>query len=239
MTAGADPVLTARELTVRHGHTVAVRAADLTLHASEGIALIGRNGAGKSSLLRVLAGLSSSDGDIRCPAARRRPPGLAFVAQSSGDSQGLRWDLPLSVTDVVGFGLLHRRQLRPGRSAADRRAVGDAIRKLGLEPLANRPVGELSGGQRQRVLLARALVREPSVLLLDEPFAGLDVETCHALGEHLRDLRERGVGVLCALHEHELARRFFDRILLMESGCLRSAARRELAEPDIMITAGG
>ena len=233
MTGQAAPrevVLAARKVSVRYGGVLAVDSVTLRLVRAEGLALLGRNGAGKSSLLKALAGLTPAAGDIQRPSRHAgEPPGLAFVAQTSGGSGDLRWDLPLTVAEIVGFGLLHRRRLRPGRSARDRQAIDDALHQLGLAALASRLAGELSGGQRQRVLLARALVQRPSVLLLDEPFAGLDAETCDALGAHLLELRRHGVAVLCALHEHRLAGQYFDRTLVLETGQLHTCTHPAMA----------
>ncbi|GAA5123504.1 metal ABC transporter ATP-binding protein [Haloechinothrix salitolerans] len=220
--APMDAVLSVRDLTVSFGSSLVLRSVHLTVYATEGVALLGQNGAGKSSLLRAIAGLQPYRGDVDVPSTRHRASSVAFVAQTSGGGHGIRWDLPLNVSDVVGFGLLRRRRPRAGRGKADREAIADAIARVGLTPLARRPINTLSGGQRQRVLLARALVQRPDVLLLDEPFAGVDADTRDTLGEHLHQLRGAGVAVLCALHEEHLAHRFFSRVLTLESGRLHA-----------------
>jgi ABC-type Mn2+/Zn2+ transport system ATPase subunit len=213
-------LLEAVGLGVDHGGVTALADVSVTLHAGEAVALVGLNGAGKSTLLRVLAGLQAARGQVvlhqaHCHHEPQSEP-VAHVAQRST----ARWDLPVTVLDAVLTGRHRFRRFARPYSTRDRRAALDSLDQLGIGALASRPVGRLSGGQAQRVLLARALVQQPQVLLLDEPLAGLDAPAAGALVATLLDLRDAGLAVLCALHELDVARAAFPRTLALAHGRL-------------------
>ncbi|MDQ0577313.1 metal ABC transporter ATP-binding protein [Agromyces albus] len=212
---------------------------DLAVEAGEAVALIGPNGAGKSTLLKGILGLvpltagtvqvgaaaasanASASNDPTAsaePAAHARNGMVGFLPQSAE----LDPDFPISLEQVVmqgryrGLGLLRW----PGR--ADRQAVREAIQTVGLAPLAKHRFGELSGGQRQRGLLARALASEPRLLLLDEPFNGLDQANRDTLIDTIRTLKHRGVAVVVSTHDLELARLVCDTVVLVNGTQLAS-----------------
>ena len=212
------PLIETRALTVTYGERRAVRPTDLAVAPGESVALVGRNGSGKSSLLRALSGLEPSAGGqviLHAEAChhRRTTVEIAYVPQRSQ----ARWDLPFTVGEVVAAGQQCRGWWRrPTRE--DRDAVGAALAAVGLENLASRPVTELSGGQAQRVLLARALVQRPDIMIMDEPLAGLDLSTVDAVVELLRQFISRGGAVCCALHEIDIARTAFSRAIALVDG---------------------
>jgi ABC-type Mn2+/Zn2+ transport system ATPase subunit len=202
---------------VSYGHRCALHPTALDIGAGESIAIVGRNGSGKSSLLRALCGLEpAARGEVVLHAedCHHRPTTveIAYIPQRSG----ARWDLPFAVGDVVAAGRRRAWWRRPGR--ADRAAVDDALAAVGLGELASRPVTELSGGQAQRVLLARALIQQPDVMIMDEPFAGLDLSTVDAVVGLLARLVEDGTSVCCALHELDIARSAFTRTIALADG---------------------
>ena len=210
-------VISARALTVTYGQRSALYPTDLDISAGESVAIVGRNGSGKSSLLRALCGLEpAARGEVVLHAEschhRRTDVEIAYIPQRSG----ARWELPFSVGDVVAAGRRRAWWRRPGR--ADRLAVDDALNAVGLGELASRSVTELSGGQAQRVLLARALIQQPDVMIMDEPFAGLDLATVDAVIELLARLVEAGTSVCCALHELDIARSAFTRAIALADG---------------------
>lgn len=190
---------------VLHNVTVAVEPGCL-------LGLVGPNGAGKTTLLRSVLGLlTPSAGTIEIDGDPPRRAALGYVPQH----HEFAWDFPISVFGAVASGRADRLRgwLPVGRAVKD--AAVAAIEAVGLERLRNRPVGELSGGQRQRVLLARALMRDPALLVLDEPFTGVDAPTQTALTEVLSSLTGRGHTVLMSTHDIEHARKACDRLLLL------------------------
>lgn len=200
-------------ITVRYGAHLAVDRASFSLRAGEAVALAGQNGAGKSSLLRAIAGFQEAEGSIVLHGMmchHRRPHvAIAYVAQRSS----ARWDFPITVLDVVLTGR-HRFRRRFRRwSEHDHKIAKESLDRLGVAHLADRTIGLLSGGQAQRVMLARALAQEPDLLLLDEPFTGLDRNASEAFANVMRDLANDGLGVLCSLHDLSLARRMFHRVI--------------------------
>lgn len=212
-------VLEARGIECRYGGRTAVRGASLRAGSGTLTALLGPNGAGKSTLLRALAGIGASGGEVlldgeplarlsRRAIARR----IALVAQDPPA------DVPFTVFEIVLMG----RAPHQGRfgldGRLDREIAEQAMRDAEIWELADRPVDELSGGERRRVFLARALAQQPSVLLLDEPTAFLDLGHQARVMERAHALARRGLCVLAVLHDPNLAAAWADRAVLMQAG---------------------
>ena len=185
----------------------------VTVRPGEALALIGPNGAGKSTVILGLLGLttlhSGSLSVLGVPPAAARGS-IGFVPQSlSLDPQ-----FPVSLEQVVGMGRYRRLGWRwPGRD--DRAAVRRALTRVGLDSLRKSRFGMLSGGQQQRGLLARALVADPWLMVLDEPFNGLDQTNRDALLDIVRELKTAGVAFVISTHELELAQAVCDSVLLI------------------------
>jgi ABC-type Mn2+/Zn2+ transport system ATPase subunit len=201
---GVGDGLEIRDLTAGYGGPPALRDVSLALPASTITAVVGPNGSGKSTLLKALLGLTPQvSGEVRvggvdADQARDR---IAYVPQR----EAVDWGFPITAADVVLMGRYPRLGLlrRPGSD--DRRRVAGALARVGMDPFAARQIGALSGGQQQRVFLARALVQEASVLLLDEPMTGVDQATEEAISELLHDLRNDGATVVITTHDLESA----------------------------------
>ena len=222
--------LSTRGLVASYGGPVVLSGVTFDAEEGERIGVLGPNGGGKSTLFRVLLGeLRPLRGSVR------RPPRLGFVPQTERS----RLDYPVSALDVALMGTLSRVPWwRPvGRS--ERRAALAALERVGLAALAGEQFGELSGGQRQRVLVARALVQDAPVLLLDEPFSGVDQTSADLLERLLGDLAAEGRGLLVATHDLEQARRF-DRVLCLNRRQIAFGPPEEtLTRPVLEATYGG
>jgi manganese/iron transport system ATP-binding protein len=187
----------------------------LTIPAGERVAIVGPNGAGKSTLFKVIVGLMPHrSGDVQVHGHSHHAgdcPAIGYVPQR----EAVDWRFPLTVRDVVTMGTIREvGWLRwPGRRQAATALA--ALEQVGLGELAGRPIADLSGGQQQRVFIARALAQRADVLLLDEPFSGIDAEAHEAIFGILDDLRRRGVTVLLSTHDLEMATTRFDRLVLL------------------------
>jgi len=229
VTPPATPSLEVDDLTVTYAGEPVLERLSLQLPESSLCALVGRNGAGKSTLFRAVMGfLTPARGRVRIaglpvPQAQRRQL-VAYVPQS----EQVDWQFPLRVRDVVLMGRYGHMNLLRLASAADRRAVEEALERLDLLPLADRQIGALSGGQRKRAFLARALAQGARLLLLDEPFTGVDLASEQLIIDTLIDLRGRGASALIATHDLEVIPRFCDRVALLQRQLLASGPTAEV-----------
>ena len=178
------------------------------------VALVGSNGAGKSTLFKALVGLlplksgrilihgKSWGNHVEC---------VAYVPQR----EDVDWHFPLTVSDVVMMGRYGQLGWlkRPGKQ--DREIVARSLAQMNIANLATKPIGDLSGGQQQRVFLARALAQEPHILLMDEPFTGVDVATQEATLNLLDELKREQVTVMVSTHDLNLAGSRFDQVVLL------------------------
>jgi ABC-type Mn2+/Zn2+ transport system ATPase subunit len=208
--------LAVKDLSVRHAYDepLALEAVTFAAPAGSRLAVVGPNGAGKSTLFQAMVGLvPATSGQVLVHGVPfgEHPDCVSYVPQR----EVVDWRFPATVLDVVLMGRYRRLGWlrRPG--PADRQVAQAALERLDLAALAARPIGDLSGGQQQRVFLARALAQEPHILLMDEPFTGVDVTTHEVVLDVLDDLAARGVTVLVATHDLQLAAARFDRVLLL------------------------
>jgi manganese/iron transport system ATP-binding protein len=231
------PVLEVRDLTVDLEGVIALEDVSFTLQRADGVAVVGPNGAGKSTLFRAIAGvLDRYRGRITVYGSE--PGGhtcIAFVPQASR----VDWSFPVSVLDAVMMGRTRRIGWvrRPRR--ADRALVYQCLEMVNLEDLADRLLGELSGGQKQRVFIARALAQEAEIVLLDEPFTGLDVKSRHDIHAILASLTARGVTLMVSTHDLEEAAERFARVMLLNRRLLAFGGRGEVLSPDLMLATFG
>ena len=166
---------------------------DLAIHAREFVGIVGPSGAGKTTALRVIAGsMRPAHGGVRRRAGLR----MAYVPQV----ETINWSFPVTVRECVLMSRVNGRRL-PWASRAERAQVAEVLGRLDIEALADRHIRELSGGQQQRVFLARALLGEPELLLLDEPTSGVDVRLRHEILHLLDDLNARGLAIVLTTHD--------------------------------------
>ena len=220
--------ISVESVTVRYsnGHT-AIRDVSFTLQGGTTCALVGVNGSGKSTLFKSLMGqIKPKSGSIRLcglpvPQALKRNL-VAYVPQS----EEVDWQFPVSVYDVVmqgRYGYLNFLRLP---KAEDKRKVQEAMERVGIAHLAQRQIGELSGGQKKRVFLARALAQQSKIILLDEPFTGVDVKTEDAIVDLLGQLLAQGHLILVSTHNLGMVPDFCDQVVMINRTVL-AAGRTE------------
>jgi manganese/iron transport system ATP-binding protein len=220
-TTSADGIV-ARDVTVtyRNGHT-ALWNASFEIPRGTVTALVGVNGAGKSTLFKAIMGfVAAAKGEIRIlglpvrEALRRNL--VAYVPQA----EEVDWAFPVLVEDVVMMGRYGHMGFLRRHSATDRAAVDQALQRVNMADFRYRQIGELSGGQRKRVFLARSLAQDGQVILLDEPFTGVDVRTEEQIVALLRELRAEGRVMLVSTHNLGSVPEFCDRTVLVKGTVL-------------------
>ncbi|MDR5653246.1 metal ABC transporter ATP-binding protein [Ruixingdingia sedimenti] len=202
------------DLTVSYHDRPVLWDIDLDIPPGVMAAIVGPNGAGKSTLLKAVLGLVRPvAGHVRIfglpyAAARRR---VAYVPQRSS----VDWDFPTTVLDVVMMGLYGRLGWfrRPGRAARDRAMA--ALEQVAMQDYARRQIAQLSGGQQQRVFIARALVQDADLVILDEPMAGVDAVTERTIVDLLHRLRDAGRTVVVVHHDLQTVERYFDWLVML------------------------
>ena len=215
----STPIAQIADGAVAIGGRPVLRHIDLSVDPGEWVAVMGANGSGKSTLVRTLLGLRPlTSGTVRLFDTPLEDfhdwQRVGFVPQRAGATSGV----PASVREVVSSGRLSRR--RPFRTLgrADRRAVDDAIEAVGLADKARDGIATLSGGQQQRALIARALVGEPELLVLDEPTAGVDLHNQATLADSLHHLSDGGATVVLVAHELGAMAPLVERAVVMRDG---------------------
>lgn len=220
--------------------TTALRHASFASPRGSITALVGVNGAGKSTLFKAIMGfvpLAGGSITILGEEGRRakRQNQVAYVPQS----EEVDWNFPVLVEDVVMMGRFgHMNVFRLPR-AVDRQKTAAALARVDMTEYAKRQIGELSGGQKKRVFLARALAQEGEVILLDEPFTGVDVKTEEAIIALLRDLRDEGKVILVSTHNLGSVPEFCDRTVLVKGTVLASGPTPEVFTRDKLEEAFG
>lgn len=189
-----------RDIEVSYGASLALSGVTADVRPGTVVGIIGPNGSGKSTLLKAIAGvlkvtrgtIQLGDRDIR-----ERALQVAFVPQR----EEVNWDFPVTARDVVLMGRYRSKGWLRWPGADDRRMAEAALERLGLSGMGERHISQFSGGQQQRIFLARAMVQDPRVVLLDEPFTGLDVTNRKVFHETIQEFAGRGIIVMIATHE--------------------------------------
>ncbi|MCS4492032.1 metal ABC transporter ATP-binding protein [Corynebacterium sp. ES2715-CONJ3] len=198
MTTPRTPVITMDKVSCGYGPETVLANVNFRLAHGDALGLIGPNGSGKSTLLKGIIGLCRVQGEIEYDGT------VGYVPQY----QDVDLSFPVTAKQVVQMGLYAS---TPWWRRVSAQKVEYALDVVGLSDKANTRFGDLSGGQRQRVLIARALVTEPSLVLLDEPFNGLDVESRRVLVETIRRLKASGTAIIISTHDYDLADQVCER----------------------------
>ncbi|MFO7618590.1 MAG: ABC transporter ATP-binding protein [Thermoplasmata archaeon] len=201
---GGKPVLEIENLSISRGNEVIVRNATFTINSGEYVGIIGPNGGGKTTLLLgILGTLKPDSGSVRLFGQDLKKfdawERIAYVSQNAVNFDS---SFPMTVREMVSLGRVGSHNLGRKLTAEDWKAVDEHIALMGLNDLADRRIGQLSGGQKQRVFVAKAMVRNPEILFLDEPIAGVDPETQEAFYKKLSDLNAaKGITIIIVSHD--------------------------------------
>ena len=227
-----------QDLTVAYKEKPVLWDIDLKIPKGVLLAIVGPNGAGKTTLLRSIMGMiKPAAGNVaifgQSIAAKKRS--IGYMPQRGT----VDWDFPTDALDVVMMGRYgHMNMFRMPKSK-DRAKVAAAMERVGIYELRRRQIGELSGGQKKRVFLARALAQESEVVLLDEPFTGIDVNTEEQIMSLLKDMREHGKVILVSTHNLGSVPEFCDRAVLINGTVLASGETHEVFTQDNLQLAFG
>ena len=220
-----------RDATLGYGGTPALSGLTLDVVGGGALALVGPNGGGKTTLMRaVVGGCQVLSGRVSVTASR-----IGLVPQSAD----LDLTFPVSAAEVVTMGLIGEAGWGKRITADMRRRVGHALERVNLADRASRRFGTLSGGQRQRVLVARALVARPELVMMDEPFNGLDGPSRDIITRLIASLTEDGVGVVVSTHDLSLARDVCSRACVLASRLVALGPTNEALAPSVLARAYG
>lgn len=239
--AGVPPSIEVEGLAAAYpGGARALKEIDFRIVGGRICGLAGPNGSGKSTLFKTIMGLLSPlAGQVRIcgrdVAWARRAGAVAYVPQL----EEVDWTFPVSVRDVVTMGRQGRMGFLRIPSAVDRAMVDESLGRVGMESFAERQIGELSGGQRKRVFLARALAQEAPIILLDEPFTGVDRKTEDRITDLLRSLRQEGRLLLVSTHDLAALPELCDDVILLNNHLVAAGPVAEVYTRDNLTRAFG
>lgn len=220
-------VLEVEQLTVNYEKTSVLWDINFAIPEKKIVGILGPNGAGKSTLLKALLGLvkplSGQISFFGSPLSQVRQK-VGYVPQRSS----VDWDFPITAFDLVMMGRYGKMGLLKWASQEDREATRVALDQVEMLPFANRQIGQLSGGQQQRLFIARALVQDADIYLLDEPFAGIDMATEKTLVTLFEALREKGKTLLIVHHNLSSAENYFDWLILLNTCLIASGPTLEV-----------
>mgnify|MGYP000333351881 FL=1 len=209
-----------KNLTVAYGENIALEDLNLNIEVGSLMALVGPNGAGKSTLIKtILKFLKQITGEIKINAKT-----LAYVPQRNS----VDWDFPTTLFDVVEMGCYGRVGLFKRVSKEEKQKVLKAIEQVGMLEFKDRQISELSGGQQQRAFIARALVQEADIYLMDEPFQGVDSTTEKSIVEILKKLKSEGKTIIVVHHDLQTVPTYFESVALINKAVIVSGKVSEV-----------
>ena len=209
-----------KNLTVAYGENIALEDLNLNIEVGSLMALVGPNGAGKSTLIKtILKFLKQITGEIKINAKT-----LAYVPQRNS----VDWDFPTTLFDVVEMGCYGRVGLFKRVSKEEKQKVLKAIEQVGMLEFKDRQISELSGGQQQRAFIARALVQEADIYLMDEPFQGVDSTTEKSIVEILKKLKSEGKTIIVVHHDLQTVPTYFESVTLINKAVIVSGKVSEV-----------
>ena len=216
-------------ISVRYQHKLVLENATATVPKGSICGLVGMNGAGKSTLFKaIMNAVPTTGGTVRLEGHTVKTAQKKGIVAYVPQTEAVDWNFPVSVRDVVMMGRYSLMGILRRASSKDEEAVTAAIERVRLLDFADRQVGQLSGGQRKRVFVARALAQGASILLLDEPFAGVDAKTEASLIELLKELQQQGITILIAAHDLATISTYCDHIILLKGTVVASGPTKKV-----------
>jgi ABC-type Mn2+/Zn2+ transport system ATPase subunit len=221
----STPLISLRGVDAGYRHSIVLHHVDLDVDAASFTGIVGPSGAGKTTLLRLLLGsLKPARGTI----ARERGTAVSYVPQL----ETVNWNFPVTVAECVIMSRGGRRL--PWASKAEKAEVAAVLERLGIGDLAERHIRELSGGQQQRMFLARALIRRPQIMLLDEPTSGVDISTRHDVLHLLADLHSEGMGIVLTTHDLNGMAAHLPNLVCVNGRIVAQGSPEQVMTPDVL-----
>lgn len=233
-----EPVLEVRNVSAAYRKNQVLERVNVQVEQGTLTAIVGPNGAGKSTLLKVLLELQprlSGTVSFFGETYRKSQSRVGYVPQRGS----VDWDFPTDALDVVMMGLYGKIGWLKRPKAAHRELAMNALRQMGMEAYAGRQISQLSGGQQQRVFLARALVQDADLYILDEPLAGVDAATERAIMNTLNELKTNGKTVMVVHHDLQTVEDYFDHVLLLNRTVIAHGPTAETFTKDNLLHAYG
>ncbi|MDH4471210.1 MAG: metal ABC transporter ATP-binding protein [Fluviicola sp.] len=230
--------ITVENLQVNYHQQVALESVSVELPAGKITGIIGPNGSGKTTFLKAVLGIvTPATGIVRffgeeLDKVRQQ---VAYVPQR----ESVDWDFPISVYDVVSMGRLNPKRWWQRVAAEDLRIIQDALAQVSLTELQHRQIGQLSGGQQQRVFLARALAQQASLIVMDEPFVGVDVASQDSILKVLQTLRDEGKSIVIVHHDLSTVANYFDYVVLLNNKLVAAGDTKVMLKPETLAKAYG
>ncbi|NWL12011.1 ABC transporter [Paenarthrobacter nitroguajacolicus] len=236
----STPAIAVENVTVHYGEVLALDSASLSLEHSRICGLVGMNGSGKSTLFKVIMGMVKPDSgrvliNDQPPVKMRKDAGIGYVPQS----EDVDWAFPLSVRDVVMMGRYGHLGFTRRPRKADRDAVDHALERVELSEYADRQIGQLSGGQKKRAFVARGIAQGATMMLLDEPFAGVDKRSEATITRLLRELADNGATILISTHDLHALPQLCDEAVLLMRKVLMHGSPDTVLQPENLAMAFG
>lgn len=227
----SDPIIEIKTLSCGYGGAPVLSNVTLDIYPGDFVGFLGPSGSGKTTLLRAILGSTNIyNGEILIdgiPTSIKRPR-IGYVPQI----QTIDWNFPVTVEEVVLMGRTMDSVLFPWHGSADKKIAYEMLDRLGISSLGKRHIQELSGGQQQRVFLARALVSNPTLLLLDEPTTGVDIKTRDEVMHLLHDLNHQGITILLTTHEINAVAAHLPTVVCMNNTIIAKGSPADVFTPE-------
>lgn len=219
------------DLTVYYGDTLALDNLTLSIDAGKITGIIGPNGSGKSTLLKGILGIipvKRGEATFFGNSLENYRSKIAYVPQR----ESIDWDFPITVEEVVAMGRIIPKKWWARTTLADKEIVKETLKKVQLSEFSNRQIGQLSGGQQQRVFLARALAQEAELIVMDEPFVGIDMASQESILSIVKKLRDSGKTVVIVHHDLSVVAQYFDDVVLLNKKLIANGPIDEILKSE-------